>query len=653
MKTKLLSTTAALLGLLPSMQAAIPLGAVQTFDALPVVADWSTVSIAGGGADITTTGAMDTRVQTLTAASINTVLGSSATVPPSTAAIARWNSTGLYVQTRPTGNAAIALLATIENSSGGDVTSLAIDYDFGVPGPVASEDPGLAGWRVYFSMTGAADSWVLIPELTTATPGHLSAIISLGTFWEAGQMMYVLFIDDNGNGGTDGSFSGDNFRFAPGVSGVSILSPADGSSFVDGSAVPVTVSASPDVSEVRFLIDGAVVATDDTPPFAISVPGLALGDHTVAIEGISGADILTAGPNNFSIRPNQLPTLSFTSPLGNPSFLVGTPVTNTIAVADSDGTIARVVWSIDGAPKFTNTGGVFIYESSLAGDHVVTATATDNNGGTVEASVNFSVINPFTPPYHPLITNGSDWRYYNTSNMPPADGNETAWNQPGYDDEQWAIGMGQFGNGDDGEGRPKRTPIDIGAGTRYITTYYRRTFEAADPGLFTNLVLRLEVDDGAVVYINGIEVARYNMPAAPAVIDYATLAPAAEAGDGRFFVNLNIDLVNGPAGNPLEEINTIAVEVHQSSATSSDLSFDLQLWGEESRTSEGLAISNDGSGNVVITWDPLAYEGFTLQSTDKLDSDPTLTVWTAVPAGPGRAVVPTTTPVQFFRLRRP
>src|SRR5687767_7503596 len=76
-----------------------------TFDALPAVADWSTVSIAGGGGDTTTADALDMAVINNTAASaVATVLGSSGTQPPSQNAIARWNSAGFYLQTRPTGN---------------------------------------------------------------------------------------------------------------------------------------------------------------------------------------------------------------------------------------------------------------------------------------------------------------------------------------------------------------------------------------------------------------------------------------------------------------------------------------------------------------------------------------------------------------------
>ena len=95
---------AALACSLTSLRAAVPIGTVQTFDALPAVADWSTLSIGTAGNNFNDFTTLDAAVQTNSASMINGVLGSSATVPPSANAIARWNSAQHYLQTRPTGN---------------------------------------------------------------------------------------------------------------------------------------------------------------------------------------------------------------------------------------------------------------------------------------------------------------------------------------------------------------------------------------------------------------------------------------------------------------------------------------------------------------------------------------------------------------------
>ena len=105
---------------------------------------------------------------------------------------------------------------------------------------------------------------------------------------------------------------------------------------------------------------------------------------------------------------------------------------------------------------------------------------------------------------------------------------------------------------------------------RYITTYFRQTFTVSDPR-YLSATLRLLRDDGAVVYVNGVEVFRSNMPTG--AIGYRTLASSAVGGtdESRFF-EVSINPARFVTGT-----NVIAVELHQSSASSSDISFDLQL----------------------------------------------------------------------------
>lgn len=143
----------------------------------------------------------------------------------------------------------------------------------------------------------------------------------------------------------------------------------------------------------------------------------------------------------------------------------------------------------------------------------------------------------------------------------------TSWRQPTYDDSAWSSGPAQLGFGDNDEA----TVIDNGGSSPLTTAYFRKEFEVADPAAFERLSLDLLRDDGAAVYLNGVRVARDNLPA---VFDASTPALAALASEServwkRFRVNPN-HLVAGT--------NVLAVEIHQSSPTSSDLSFDLRLY---------------------------------------------------------------------------
>ena len=103
------------------------------------------------------------------------------------------------------------------------------------------------------------------------------------------------------------------------------------------------------------------------------------------------------------------------------------------------------------------------------------------------------------PPPEPgatLVPAGSTWRYR-------ADGVDlgATWRQPGYDTASWATGPAQLGWGDGDEA----TIVPSAA----VTQYFVRTFTVANTATVPNLRLRLRRDDGAAVYVNGIEVGAF------------------------------------------------------------------------------------------------------------------------------------------------
>ncbi len=78
----------------------------------------------------------------------------------------------------------------------------------------------------------------------------------------------------------------------------------------------------------------------------------------------------------------------------------------------------------------------------------------------------------------------------------------------------------------------------------------------------------MALDDGAVIYINGVEAQRVNMPAGP--ITVTTFSAGSWEANALFTTNIS-------AASLAPGVNTLAVEVHQQNATSSDVVFDLQL----------------------------------------------------------------------------
>lgn len=161
-----------------------------------------------------------------------------------------------------------------------------------------------------------------------------------------------------------------------------------------------------------------------------------------------------------------------------------------------------------------------------------------------------------------LVPRGSTWRFLDSG----ANLGATQWTALTYPDTTWKSGPAQLGFGDGDE----QTLVKSNA---QVTTYFRRTFTVEDPAVYSNLTLGLLRDDGGVVYLNGTEVFRSNIRAG--AIDYLTLATNALAADETSMFYTNVV----PASTLVTGTNVLAVEIHQSSVTSSDLSFDLQLYG--------------------------------------------------------------------------
>ncbi|MFZ8836344.1 MAG: lysyl oxidase family protein [Flavobacteriales bacterium] len=173
-----------------------------------------------------------------------------------------------------------------------------------------------------------------------------------------------------------------------------------------------------------------------------------------------------------------------------------------------------------------------------------------------------------SPDYMTLVDLESAWAYH--------DGGEdlgSAWSATGFDDADWAVGNAELGYGDGDEA----TVVSYGENSsdKHITTYFRHSFDyAGNPGSSMPGVLRLRRDDGAVVYLNGVEVYRSNMPAGP--INSETMAMATVEGNNESTVNEYPILLNLQTGE-----NVLAVEIHQANATSSDISFDAALLLED------------------------------------------------------------------------
>jgi len=163
-----------------------------------------------------------------------------------------------------------------------------------------------------------------------------------------------------------------------------------------------------------------------------------------------------------------------------------------------------------------------------------------------------------------LVEAGSKtvWKYLDDGSEPAAD-----WREPNYDDTSWKTGRAPFGYGE-----PEvMTEIGYGenAAHKHIAAYFRHRFTAPDVRDFRELLILLRIDDGAIVYLNGKEILRENLPAGK-VTSKTTAQRRINAEEEQLYHRYLV-----PAAALLPGNNELAVEVHQIDGNSSDLFFDM------------------------------------------------------------------------------
>lgn len=153
----------------------------------------------------------------------------------------------------------------------------------------------------------------------------------------------------------------------------------------------------------------------------------------------------------------------------------------------------------------------------------------------------------------------SEWKYWDSGSMPAVN-----WYSDAYSDNTWKTGQAQLGYGVQG----LKTTIGFGpdANNKYPTAYFRKAFNIENVSSVNSATVRIFVDDGAAVYINGVEIGRFNLPSGP--LTFNTFTTTWNNGDYADFTVPGSLLRNGN--------NLVAVEVHQTSANSSDLLFNLE-----------------------------------------------------------------------------
>ncbi|WP_404986820.1 alkaline phosphatase PhoX [Chryseobacterium sp. M5] len=151
----------------------------------------------------------------------------------------------------------------------------------------------------------------------------------------------------------------------------------------------------------------------------------------------------------------------------------------------------------------------------------------------------------------------SAWKYNDADVALPA-----TWKSSNYDVSNWAVGNGPLGYGD-----PVTTSFISGVDTAYLIKDF--TVNLAD--LTNTMEFGVRRDDGIIVYLNGEEVIRDNMPAG--AVSHGTFSSTTVDGAAETAINI----FSIPKNKFVQGTNRISIELHNRSASSSDLTIDAYL----------------------------------------------------------------------------
>ncbi|MGQ9591545.1 MAG: lamin tail domain-containing protein, partial [Planctomycetota bacterium] len=170
------------------------------------------------------------------------------------------------------------------------------------------------------------------------------------------------------------------------------------------------------------------------------------------------------------------------------------------------------------------------------------------------------------------VREGATWKYFRglaEASSPDA----AAWRRLDFDDGAWVEGRAPLGYGEAGIATDLSLLSPPMEGN-YTSLFLRRTFFLPSPEIVSQLVARAHYDDGFVLWVNGVEVLRVNVPgAAGDPVPYDGLA----ASGHEYILPEDYDLPD-PSGYLVEGANVAAVQVLNASRTSSDLYFDLAVF---------------------------------------------------------------------------
>ncbi|RIX26627.1 fibrinogen-like YCDxxxxGGGW domain-containing protein [Amnibacterium setariae] len=298
------------------------------------------------------------------------------------------------------------------------------------------------------------------------------------------------------------------------------------------------------------------------------------GDFTAVRTGSTGK-VWAGGYARFAPNDSTAPTA--------PTGLTVVPSSTGVTVSwkgstDASGAVTYQVMRDDRVVATTTSTSIDL--PSVDGDPNYFVRAAD-------ASLNLSASTPavkttITPPPSSagtLVADGSSWSWATSA--------DAGWAAAAYDASGWASGSAPLGWGDSSIATTVST-----AASKPLTTYYRKQITINAPDTLGAVTLSTRADDGVVVYVNGVEVGRSNMPSG--AIGSGTYASSAVSTKSATAAPVTFTV---PSSRFVQGENVIAAEVHANYRTTPNSSFDLSAVAGGSSPTPGQPLA---SGTTVL-----------------------------------------------------
>ena len=320
---------------------------------------------------------------------------------------------------------------------------------------------------------------------------------------------------------------------------------------------------------------------------------------------------------------------------------------------------ARTVRITVGGPNWVNQGNYYVIINGL----------TDNRSNQIAPN---SVIGVSWPVRTKMAEIHDPWSFYDSwfldANFPDIyrlTGTGTnVWYSTNYVEDPllWANGNGTFYRTTSDPsvylcaGDPVATQLSISS----FPVLFRRNFTLPSGyGTTGRLTFRHVVDDGLILYLNGMEIYRWNMPSGPVDENTKASATLPNTSSALCILAQTLNVTNLLPGK-----NWLAARVHQANDQEQDVVFGLEIDAaffkiSPTQLTNGpaanlrLTIATNGPANIKIGWPntaPNLYYGYILQDSSKLELTPASTVWLSVANGTNGAVITNSQPARFYRL---